>query len=168
MKYEAHLDEKPFEVHLNPKESAFKVGDIEGSYQFTKENGRYFLRTDTKQYKIDNVSFDGSDIEFSIDGNWFIVSVKDEQELLLDKLGFKSGAGADAGSLKAPMPGKILDIMVEVGDIVTKDQPVAILEAMKMENELKSPMDGVVESINATVGDSLEKNASIMEIGAGG
>lgn len=168
MKYEALLDEKTFEVSLDPKGSSYQVGDKSGSYEFTEENGRYFLRMGSKQYRIDNVSYDGSDIEFSIDGNWFTVTVKDEQELLLDRLGFKSGASAGLGSLKSPMPGKILDIMVGVGDVVTKDQPVVILEAMKMENELKSPIDGVVESIHAAVGDSLEKNAPIMEIVAGG
>jgi pyruvate carboxylase subunit B len=166
MKYEAELNEQTFEVELNKEEGSFKSGELSGDFSFTHENGRYFLRAGTKLHKIDNVTYNGSEIEFSIDGNWHTITVKDEQELLLDKLGFKNVMGAAEGSLKAPMPGKILDIMVEVGDKVTKDQPVVILEAMKMENELKSPIDGVVASIEAEPGQSLEKNSPILEIEA--
>lgn len=166
MKFQAGVKEQSFDIELDPDNGTFTSGETSGEYNFTSENGRHFLRVGTKQYKIDNVSYDGSDIEFSIDGNWHTVTVKDEQELLLDRLGFKTGAAAAEGSLKAPMPGKILDIMVKVGDKVTKDQPVAILEAMKMENELKSPIDGVISSIDAEPGQSLEKNTAILEIEA--
>jgi pyruvate carboxylase subunit B len=62
------------------------------------------------------------------------------------------------------MPGKILEIMVKEGDEVEKDQPLAILEAMKMENELKAPVAGTIANISAEVGQSLEKNSPILEI----
>ena len=79
-------------------------------------------------------------------------------------MGFKTAAEIGQGELKAPMPGKILEIMVSEGDEVDRGDPVAILEAMKMENELKAPIAGVVASVNVTVDDSLEKNALILEI----
>ena len=157
MKFEARISEEPVEVEISEKEHTFKSGKLEGSYEFITQNG-------TKLYKIDNVSYDGSDIEFSINGNWFTVSVKDEQELLLDRLGFKTGNAVAEGALKSPMPGKILDILVSEGDEVTKGQPVVILEAMKMENELKAAIDGTVSSISVEVGQSLEKNSPILEI----
>ncbi|MBO6525237.1 MAG: biotin/lipoyl-binding protein [Balneolaceae bacterium] len=166
MKFEANLNDQSIDIEINEENSTFTSGDSSGSFKFSVENGRYFLRVGTKAYKIDNVSYDGSDITFSIDGSWHTVSVKDEQELLLDSLGFKTGADLAEGSLKAPMPGKILDILVSVGDEVTKGQPVAILEAMKMENELKSPIDGTVASIDVETGQSLEKNTPILEIEA--
>jgi pyruvate carboxylase subunit B len=99
-----------------------------------------------------------------MNGVWHSISVKDEQELLLDRLGFKTGAAATEGLLNAPMPGKILEIMVSEGDEVEKDQPLVILEAMKMENELKAPVGGTISSISAEVGQSLEKNSPILEI----
>ena len=166
MKFEANLNDQTININIKEEASTFTSGEASGTYSFTLQNGRYFLRVGTKAWKIDNVSYDGSDITFSIDGNWHTVSVKDEQELLLDSLGFKTGADVAEGSLKAPMPGKILDIMVNVGDQVTKGQPVAILEAMKMENELKSPIDGTVASIAVETGQSLEKNTPILEIEA--
>ncbi len=164
MKFEANISDVSIHVELSDKDSTFKSGKLEGTYAFIEQNGRYLLRIGTKLYKIDNVSYNGSDIEFSINGKWHIVSVKDEQELLLDRLGFKTGAALAEGSLKAPMPGKILDILVSEGDEVTKGQPVVILEAMKMENELKSAIDGTITSIAVEVGQSLEKNALILEI----
>lgn len=164
MKFEARISEEPIEVEISEKDHSFKSGDLEGKFEFITTNGRKLLRIGTKLYKIDNVSYDGSDIEFSINGDWVKVSVKDEQELLLDRLGFKTGNAVAEGSLKSPMPGKILDILVAEGDEVTKGQPVVILEAMKMENELKAAIDGTVTSITVETGQSLEKNSPILEI----
>lgn len=164
MNFEVKLGEEKIELEIS--DSTFSIEDTSGIYEFTKDNGRYFLRLGTKLYKIDNVSREASNITFSIDGNWHTVSVKDEQELLLDRLGFKTGVEVAEGSLKAPMPGKILDILVKEGDLVTKEQPLVILEAMKMENELKSPIDGKVVSIAVESGQSLEKNTPILEIEA--
>lgn len=63
-------------------------------------------------------------------------------------------AAAPAGAFvqTAPMPGTILDIHVKVGDTVVKNQPVMVLEAMKMENEVVADKDGVVASINVAKG----------------
>jgi pyruvate carboxylase subunit B len=164
MKFQATIRENEHNIELSPKDGTFISDENEQSYTFEHVNGRYILRTGTKTYKIDNVSKEGSSIEFSMNGVWHSVDVKDEQELLLDRLGFKTGAAVAEGILKAPMPGKILEIMVAEGDEVEKDQPLAILEAMKMENELKAPMSGTIASISAEVGQSLEKNSTILEI----
>jgi pyruvate carboxylase subunit B len=164
MKFQATIGENAHDVEITPEDGTFKSADTEGSYSFEFVNGRHILRTGTKTYKIDNVSYEGSAIEFSMNGVWHSIEVKDEQELLLDRLGFKTGAAAAEGILKAPMPGKILEIMVAEGDEVEKDQPLAILEAMKMENELKAPISGTIASISAEVGQSLEKNSPILEI----
>lgn len=164
MKFQATIRENEHDIELSPKEGTFSSGDNEGTYTFEFVNGRYILRTGTKTYKIDNINKEGSTIEFSMNGVWHSVDVKDEQELLLARLGFKTGAAATEGILKSPMPGKILEIMVAEGDEVEKDQPLAILEAMKMENELKAPVAGTIASISAEVGQSLEKNSPILEI----
>lgn len=162
MNFEAEVSAQKINVDI--VDNSFTSGELSGEFEFSSENGRYFLRLGTKLYKIDNVSNEGTEITFSINGNWHTVTVKDEQELLLDRLGFKSGNDVAEGSLKAPMPGKILDILVKPGDVVTKDQPLVILEAMKMENELKSPVDGQIAHIDVEVGQSLEKNTPILEI----
>ena len=75
----------------------------------------------------------------------------------------KPAATGTAGSVKinAPMPGKIIDVKVKVGDAVKKGQTVLVLEAMKMENDIVAPEDGTVASINATVGSAVEAGETI-------
>ena len=75
----------------------------------------------------------------------------------------KPAATGIAGSVKinAPMPGKIVDVKVKVGDAVKKGQTVLVLEAMKMENDIVAPEDGTVASINAAVGSAVEAGETI-------
>lgn len=70
----------------------------------------------------------------------------------------------NAISIKAPMPGTILSFNVSVGDTVSEGQVLAILEAMKMENELVSPASGEVKSIHVEKGSSVVENQIILQI----
>jgi len=70
----------------------------------------------------------------------------------------------NAISIKAPMPGTILSFNVSVGDTVSEGQVLAILEAMKMENELVSPASGKVKSIHVEKGSSVVENQIILQI----
>jgi biotin carboxyl carrier protein len=71
------------------------------------------------------------------------------------------GAGAAAGEqggraqIKAPMPGKVVRVMVEAGQAVEAGQPVVVVEAMKMQNELKSPKSGTVAELRAAPGSTV-------------
>ncbi len=71
---------------------------------------------------------------------------------------------AGASVINAPIPGKILDIKVSVGDAIKKDQLLLILEAMKMENEIFSPNEGIVESIPVSNGDSVNAGDLLVSI----
>ena len=62
---------------------------------------------------------------------------------------------AGAVSVKAPMPGNILDVKVKAGASVKAGDVLVILEAMKMENEIVAPQDGTVASINVNKGDTV-------------
>lgn len=66
-------------------------------------------------------------------------------------------AAGNAGSVKveSPMPGTVLKMNVKVGDTVSEGQAVAVLEAMKMENDIVAPSAGTVASVNVSVGDSV-------------
>ncbi len=77
-------------------------------------------------------------------------------------------AAAPAGGgtkVNAPMPGTILDIKVNVGDAVKEGQPIIILEAMKMENDIVAPCDGTVNVIAVKKGDSVDTNQLVATIG---
>ena len=72
-------------------------------------------------------------------------------------------AGAKGGvSVKAPMPGSIMQVNVAVGDTVKKGAVLCVLEAMKMENEIMAPQDGVVASVEVKKGDSVTTDALLV------
>ncbi|WP_372771883.1 acetyl-CoA carboxylase biotin carboxyl carrier protein subunit [Mangrovibacterium sp.] len=76
------------------------------------------------------------------------------------------GEGVLAQSEKkitAPMPGKIVKVLVETGQTVTKGQTAVIISAMKMESEYKSAVDGVVKKVNVKAGDTVESNQVLIE-----
>ncbi len=76
-------------------------------------------------------------------------------------------ASAPSGdnTVNAPLPGAIVGIKVAVGQTVKKGQVVAILEAMKMENEISTPTDGTVKAIIAPKGTSVAVGDPIIELG---
>lgn len=73
-------------------------------------------------------------------------------------------AAAGGQTVEAPMPGKILDIKVKVGDTVGYGQCVIVMEAMKMETEIVAPAAGTVASINVSNGDSVETGAVLVTL----
>ncbi|MFC5342509.1 biotin carboxylase N-terminal domain-containing protein [Brevundimonas staleyi] len=79
----------------------------------------------------------------------------------------QGGAGpASDGALRAPMPGKIVATPAKAGDVVTKGQPIIVLEAMKMEHALTAPFDGVVGEIGYAVGDQVGADAVLAKVEA--
>ncbi|MDX1639366.1 MAG: acetyl-CoA carboxylase biotin carboxyl carrier protein subunit [Balneolaceae bacterium] len=168
MKFETDIGDTTRELAFDFDRNEVEVGDTTYRFSFEQQNGRHLLRIGTKLYKIDNVEQERRTVRFTLDGRWCEVEVRDEQDLLLDRMGLKTAAELGEGQLNAPMPGKILELIVSEGDTVELGDPVAILEAMKMENELKAPVKGTISSIAVVPGDSVEKNALILEIEASG
>ena len=73
-------------------------------------------------------------------------------------------AAAGGQSVDAPMPGKILDIKVKVGDAVSFGQCVVVMEAMKMETEIVAPAAGTIASINVSNGDTVDTGAVLVTL----
>ncbi len=73
-------------------------------------------------------------------------------------------AAAGSASINAPMNGTIVDVKVKVGDKVSNGTVVAVLEAMKMENDIVCDKDGTVASVNVAKGDSVETGTVIITI----
>jgi biotin carboxyl carrier protein len=66
--------------------------------------------------------------------------------------------------IKAPMPGKIIDVLVREGSNVLRGEPVVILEAMKMQNEILSPVNGVIVKVSARANTNVMKDDLLVEI----
>ncbi|MVV48902.1 acetyl/propionyl/methylcrotonyl-CoA carboxylase subunit alpha [Pseudomonas sp. PB120] len=73
-------------------------------------------------------------------------------------------AGVSSGTLKAPMDGAIVDVLVSEGSLVTKGQLLVVLEAMKMEHPLKSGIDGVLKRLQVQVGDQVKNRQILLEV----
>ncbi len=120
----------------------------------------YHLIFNDRSIYVTLVSFDRNEKSFTflIDEKQFTLKVEDKYDQLLTKMGMEAGNLMAVSEFKAPMPGLVLDVLVSVGDQVVKDQPLVILEAMKMENALKSAGDGVIAEIQIKKNDKVDKN----------
>jgi 3-methylcrotonyl-CoA carboxylase alpha subunit len=76
--------------------------------------------------------------------------------------GYEAGADASGDRLRAPMPGRVVALHVAQGDRVEAQQPVLVMEAMKMELALKSPLSGVVSELRVAVGDTVEADSVLV------
>jgi 3-methylcrotonyl-CoA carboxylase alpha subunit len=78
--------------------------------------------------------------------------------------GGSPGSRPLSGGLEAPMPGKVIAVMVTPGQAVRRGDGVLVVEAMKMENTLRAPRDGTVKSLSVRVGDMVSSGAMLVEI----
>jgi len=113
----------------------------------------------------------------SIDGVWHKVDVAIDEDAvsltfagedfafrLIDAYAPQGGDAAAEGRLSAPIPGRVVQVLVGVGDRVARGQVVAILEAMKTEIRIAAPADGVVAHLGCAAGDSVEEGTEIVTL----
>lgn len=99
----------------------------------------------------------------SVRSEQFDVQVEDERARRINasrKLDLPSGEFA----ISAPIPGLVVKVLVEAGDEIAEDQPLIILEAMKMENEIRAKRPGVVKQVKVGPGQRVEQNAPLVVI----
>lgn len=104
-------------------------------------------------------------MEIVVEGELFHIVVQDEWERRLATIQRKTTTESGQTTVKAPMPGAVLRVEVEVGATVRRGQGLVILSAMKMENEIRSPRDGRIAAIHVAEGDKVEQNADLVTIG---
>lgn len=119
-----------------------------GQFQFTLDNIIYKCSV-AKDGDIRFIHLDGEDYE-----------IKRVSETI-DEFG---EAEEDLGSLSSPMPGRIVKLLVKLGDHVKKGQDLIVIEAMKMENKIAAPFDGTVIKVFFPEGDQIEANMPLIEI----
>jgi acetyl/propionyl-CoA carboxylase alpha subunit len=120
---------------------------------------------------IDKVAFQGEVLQLKqnkctvlLNGNTYTFLIGKEETIKRKGAYKKSDSGSNIYLLKAPMPGKIVDVLVTKGAKVEKGEPLAVLEAMKMQNLLQAEEGGTVVAVNARVGDSVLGDQVLVEL----
>ena len=125
----------------------------------------FHILKDFQSYNVEVVEANYAEkiFKLKINGNIHTVNLKDRTDLLLEKMGINNTSSTKLNDLKAPMPGLIFELKVNVGDEVKKGDILLILVAMKMENAIKATGDGKVKNIKVKTGETVEKNHIIIE-----
>lgn len=131
----------------------------------TADNQFHVLKAE-KAFKVKLLELDANKrkVLLEVNGNKYEVKVDDEYDQLVKKMGLSTGGKQKLKNIKAPMPGLILDILIEAGQEVAKGDQLLVLEAMKMENVLKADGEGVIKSIEVDKGAAVEKGQIIIEM----
>jgi len=130
------------------------------------KKGRFHVIRSYATFTAEVVSMNFLEKSFviKVNKNTYTVSVKDKYDNLLHEMGIDISASKKVNDIKAPMPGMVLNVLVERGQVIQKGDALIVLEAMKMENILKSPSDGVIKKIHIIKGDKVEKNQVLLNL----
>ncbi len=157
--------DRNFEIEINDEGTRGKLNGSEFEIDIQAQGSQSFhVLKNNKGYNIEIVStdFNAKELILLVNGNKYPVKVKDDFDILLDKLGMSNGLTQKINEVKAPMPGLVIEIKVGQGDTIEKGDPIFVLEAMKMENILKSPTEGIVKKVAVTKGNAVEKNQVLL------
>ncbi|GAB4025045.1 acyl-CoA carboxylase biotin carboxyl carrier protein subunit [Spirosoma koreense] len=162
--YSAALADQSFTVDFTPEGP--RLNGEPFAWDLVRLSDRTFhVLHQNRSYAAEVLALNATEktVSLKINGHIHQVSLKDRFDLLLEKMGMSNAAQAKVNDLKAPMPGLIVGIGVQPGDVVHKGDSLLILEAMKMENVLKATGDGTVKTIRVTKGERVEKGQVLVD-----
>lgn len=178
--FEAKVNKTPYQVTIEETRKEWHIGlrkDLgkdavsewkkiilpKNNYQ-VGEDGLISLIYNNASYLMD-LDAEGTDYTVYTRGSHRQVSILDDARILRDSLmGGRSLGGQE--NLKAGMPGKIVKVFVKPGDKISAGEPLLIMEAMKMENEMKASEDVIIERIHVSEGKSIESGALLISFKA--
>lgn len=139
--------------------------DLKNLDAVSVEKNKFHVLKDNKPFKAEIISADFISKKYTItvNNNTYDVAIADALDLLIKSMGIERGRTKIVNAIKAPMPGLILEISVIVGQEVKENDPLLILEAMKMENSFLSPRDGIIKSIAVFIGNAVDKGQLLIE-----
>lgn len=124
----------------------------------TAPDGRTWLTTGGRHFEV-VIATRGDDVFVHLDGEAYQL----RYEHPLDRLAAQAGGGA-ADSIRAPMPGSIVSVLVRPGDAVTRGQTLLLMESMKMETTITAPRDGRVQAVQFEQGQSFDRDALLLNL----
>ena len=164
MKYSAIINDKTYEIEIGAN-NAVTVNGEPHNVDFRSIDGSslYSLLLDNSSWES-LVERSGDEYRVLIGGELNVVNVQDERTRKMAKAEGAQAAPTGEAIIKAPMPGLVRGVVVNVGDNVAAKQGVVILEAMKMENELRTPRAGIVKEVRVKAGDKVEQGQVLLVV----
>ena len=156
-----------FKIKVNGKfDFDLDLEELNSSNLIELGNGCLHLIKNGESVHAEILSLDqvNKEITVKIGQDEYLVNISDSHDQLIEKLGLNKIAAQKINDIKAPMPGLVLGIEVEIGSEVVQGDPLLVLEAMKMENVIKSPGNGQVKSIFTQKGKAVEKGELLIEL----
>jgi len=155
-----------FKVKVNSKtEFDISPEDISKLDTIKISDKKYHVLHNNKSYQseISKSNFNSKSYEVKVNNNNYNVNIYNDLDVLIKNMGFSLSSTKHVDFIMAPMPGLILEINAKVGQKVNEDDPLLILEAMKMENIISSPRQGIIKSFHVKKGDAVEKGVLLIE-----
>ncbi|HEX2691674.1 MAG TPA: biotin carboxylase N-terminal domain-containing protein [Kofleriaceae bacterium] len=155
-------------VRFADQEVTYRLGDADVIVDYRSDGAEFVLTIGGKPMRISRLGVDGDRVWFVESGHRRSVRVAragarawvlSEGQLFafVEPPRFaEPGAGVVAGGLTAPMPGKVVKVLVTEGQEVAANAPLVVLEAMKMEHTVRAPAAGTVRAIHVAVGDQVD------------
>jgi len=162
--YEVKLNKEVYLIEKNDGQTTVN-GEIISMDQVKIGENAFHILVDNQSMTMEFVHWDpaAKTLLIKLNDQLANLTVSNEQDLLLAKMGIKQTKGNLSSEIKAPMPGLILDIPINEGDTVQKGDVLIVLEAMKMENSIKSPQSGTIKKIVVNIGEGVEKNQVMIQ-----
>lgn len=154
-------------ITVNGEEISVGNNDIVTLDLIQIDDSNFHLLDKNQSYRINlqQADYNNKTLTVLVNGNKYELKIEDEYDLRVKEMGLLTSSSQKANSVKAPMPGLILDIMVTEGQAIIGGTPLVVLSAMKMENIILSPGDGTIKSIKVNKEDTVEKGQLIIEFG---
>ena len=143
----------------------FTEQDLEKLDAVSIQEKYFHILNKHKAFQVEIIATDFTSRKYTVkvNGNTYQVDIATPLDSLIKEMGISLGAGKFVNAIKAPMPGLILEVAVQVGQEVQENDTLLILEAMKMENTLFSPRTGVIKSVSVEKGNAVEKGQLLIE-----
>ena len=158
------VNNQPFLLDVNAGQYTFQLTDADNiTLNDSDVNNQIILDNNkSKLVSVKEVNHELKRYQIQLDGRTYQVQISDAVDQQILKMNLKSKKSNQLKELRAPMPGLVRQVNVQVGDQVDSGDALFILEAMKMENVLKSPVNGLVSDLFVKPGESVEKNQILL------
>lgn len=158
MKYFATIGDQQFEVEIKADQQIrVENQQLTADFQSVADQPVYSLILDGDSFEA-SIYATETGFQVLVQGQLFEVQVEDERQQRLRQSSSTPQIRSGDIHIKAPMPGIVINILVEEGQNVAQGDNVIILESMKMQNEIKAPRDGTVNRLRVNAGESVDQN----------